>query len=243
MKRSDRMMEEQTQIELYAANLQGLLKDHMDAIKRFKVIRAKHSLEFERQKTYCKQLQDKLFRVLDARRRALDFPKGSTTLLQFEKLRESSEQSLRTLRYELVDVKECLISEGVRLRNMHDEEFRYCQSELNRVRMLKEVVGQGSSIDQIIVRHRYSVLHLLEDLEKMYLVECEKDEEGLVDTVDDLGEQYIPHKVWNTPDIQTCTRTLETVMTKSNMTHELAVTAGNLNVNAQLYIALCNGVK
>ena len=100
--------------------------------------------------------------------------------------------------------------------------------ELNRVRILRDVTYQRQCLNKIVARHKYEVLHVMEDLEKLKLIEADKDDMGLEGTVDDLGEAYVPDKPWDTPDILSCMKTYEVIMEKINMSEGLGNTAGSV---------------
>ncbi len=165
--RCDRMMQGINALEADYDSSEGLWALHSESKRRFQIIRAKQYLERMRQIGYIKALKDKLYRMLDARRRALEYPKGANNMVEFEELREQSEQAIRTLRYEIFEVKENLVGEGVRLRNMQEEEYKTYLMELNRVRILRDVTYQRQCLNKIIARHKYEVLHVMEDMEKL----------------------------------------------------------------------------
>lgn len=226
--RCKRMQEGIDQMEMDATASESLLLLHEESKKRFSIVRAKLYLERERLMAYIEALKEKLFQLLDSRRRALEYPKGAVNMVEFEELREQSEQAIRTLRFEIFDVKEQLVGEGVRLRNMQEEEYKCHLMELNRARLLRDATIQRICLNKILNRHKYEVLHVMEDLEKLKLIEADKDDHGLEGTVDDLGEIYEFEKPWNTPEIKSCTRTYEVIMEKIDLTDGLGRTAGNI---------------
>ena len=89
-----------------------------------------------------------------------------------------------------------------------------------------EILRQKTCIEKIVERHRYEVLHLFEDLEKLKLADAEKDDKGM-DTIEDLGERFKLDKVWKGPGIDDCMRNLNTILQKIELTEGL--TRSNLN--------------
>jgi hypothetical protein len=204
----------------YLANLHQQSKD------RYKVLRTKQYMEYERHHNQVERMQKKLLDLVEARRRALDMPGGAQNAMQFEDLRTQSEAALRTLRYEVVDAKTALIDEGVRMRTMWDEANASCKSEHTRVRMLREVILQRNSLSQIISRHRYEVFHLYEGLEKLKLIEAERDDLGDRDTYDNIGERYLPDKRWESPEIVALLKQIAPIREKIVLTQGLITTTG-----------------
>lgn len=191
---------------------------HMLSKDRSKVLRAKQYLENIRQKESTAAIKHRLLALIDARRKAYDLPLTCVNEVDFLAACEKSEIALRSLRFEIVDCKHALYTEGVRLRNMFDEELGNVKSELNRVRMLKEITNQRISMDLVIARHKYEAFNLFEGLEKLKLVEADKDDLGLADTVDEKGEVYVKGKVWTSPAIVQQHNVLDVMLAKINLT-------------------------
>ena len=218
---------------------EGLKSQDEQARDRFQVIRAKQELERNRILQAIQILKSRLLAILVARRRALAYPGGAKNELQFLRMKERAEISLRTLRYEVIDCKSKLQIEGVRLRQIQDEEESTLKGELYRLKLLKEAMKQRQAIDTILERHKTEVIYLMEDIEKIKVIEAEHDDRGLSYTVDDLGEEYLPDKVWENPVINTTARTIELLRAKIALTDKLRETA----VFSQMYIQEAIGVK
>jgi len=191
---------------------------HMQSKERVAVMRAKQHMENERQKSVMKNMTKKLLALLDARRRAYNLPLTALNEVEYQEFCEKADIALRTLRFEILDCKQQLIAEGVRLRNTYDEEICCLKSELSRTRMLREVLKQKNCIDQIVDRHKYEAYNLLEDMEKLKLVEADKDDRGVDDTIDDMGERYKIDKVWSSPEITKTKKMVDLIMGKINLT-------------------------
>ena len=236
--RVDRVQSDIDQVEWDINMWESLKELHTQARDRFNVMRAKTEIEKHRHSQSMKHHRDKLLRILDARRRALDVPAGATNHLHFEELRSQSEVALRALRFELVTCKAALTEEGVRYRSMLHEEELTVKNELMRTRMLIEILRQKTCIEKIVERHRYEVLHLFEDLEKLKLADAEKDDKG-VDTIDDLGERFKKDKVWKGQGMDDCMRNLNTILQKIELTEGLTRT----NLNSQRCVLESLSVK
>jgi hypothetical protein len=184
----------------------------------------KHYLYSKRHRETLRTLKKKLVRALDARRRALDLPNGARNEIHFEELRNTAEECLRTLRLEIVEVKDSLVAEGVRLRLLYDEEYTAAINEYNRVKMFSETLIQRECVEKILARNLYEVLHLYVDMEKLRIIEADKDDRGLKYTVDNKGERYSADKVWDSEEVKKCQRLIDIVMAKISLaegTHSL----------------------
>ena len=234
--RVDRVQSDINQLEWDISMWNGFLELHNQSRDRYNTMRSKIYVERYRHFKAVDHLKSKLVRILDARRRALDLPQGAQNHLEFEELRQKAEIALRTLRFEIIQVKHSIIEEGVRLRNIMHEEAVCCKSELMRTRILVEIIRQKSCVEKIVERHRYEVLHLMEDLEKLKLAEAEKDDIG-IDTIDDLGERFSLTKVWKSSEIEECNRVINTILSKINLTEGVIQT--NLNSQKSVLDALC----
>jgi hypothetical protein len=155
-----------------------LLEFHQQCLNKIFIIKSKQYLENIRQNNYIKNIQKKLLLLIDARRRAYDLPLSAKNEIEYEIYCEKSSVAIRTLRYEIIDCKENLIHEGIRLRRMREEENQYLMNELTRVKMMKEMLNQKICIDHIVKRHKYEVFSLLEDLEKLKIYEADRDDCG-----------------------------------------------------------------
>lgn len=198
---------------------------HDTSKNRVVVMRAKLHLETQRHRAALKNHKDKMLRLIDARRRAYSIPCTAMNEIEYQSFCEKANIAIRTIRYEILDCKQQLLAEGVRFRNMLDEENCILKSELSRVRMLTETLNQKNSIDKISERHQYEAYNLLEDIEKLKLVEAEKDDRGFKDTIDDLGERYVIGKVWDSPEIQEQRKTVDLIMDKIKLTNGVKKTA------------------
>jgi hypothetical protein len=217
--RQDILKKEVTDYENELDLWSQLFDFHLQAKEKIAMIRAKQHLENTRQREYLLSIRRKLLLLLDARRRSYDLPISSRNEIEYEMYCEKSKIALRTLRYEILDCKQNLIAEGVRLRNLYDEEIQYLKNELTRVKVMKEIFNQKVCIDQIIKRHKYEVFNLLEDLEKLKIYEADRDDRGAVEeTVDGLGERYKSDKEWNSAEIVKLKATIAVIMNKINLT-------------------------
>lgn len=226
MERVDRMYKEFTYVQIDAETFRELKDLHSKSIERFKSMRIKNFMESERQMSSLEMMKRRLLKALDARKRALDLPAGANSKLEYDYLCRQSEEALRCLRVEVYECKEMLLTEGVRLRTYFQEEYSCCINELNRSRMFRDVIIQRVCVDKILGRNRYEVLHLMESMEKLRMIEAEKDDRG-TDTVDDLGEVYKADKVWESPEIGKCGRLIDLVLNKINLMESVATTAVN----------------
>ena len=205
---------------------------HLEAQDRYRSLRVKQELERGRLAEAIQVYKDKLLALLVARRRALAYPRAAKTEYELRIKQEHSERSLRVLRYEVLDCKSKLHLEGTRLRQLLTEEETTIRSELNRLKILRESMRQKQAIDDILEKHNVEVLYLMEDLEKVKVVEAEHDDRGLAYTVDDLGEEYSPDKIWENPVIASTQKTIDLMCAKIALTDKLRETA----VNCQIYI-------
>ena len=198
---------------------------HEKSKERVHVMRAKLFLETNRHRNALKAMRKKLLLLIDARRRAYNIPTTAMNEIEYQSFCEKANIAIRTIRYEILDCKQQLLAEGVRFRNMLDEENCILKSELSRARMLVETLNQKNAIDKISERHQYEAYNLLEDIEKLKLVEAEKDDRGFKDTIDDLGERYVLGKVWDSPEIQEQRKTVDLVLDKIKLTDGVKKTA------------------
>jgi len=201
----------------------GRLRDlHVESQARVKSLRTKCFLEGERQRNTITKLRKKMLRCLDARRRAFELPRGATNHIQFEQLRQKAEEAVRTLRLEIFETKQLLVDEGVRMRAAHDEEVAILRHEYLRAQTTMEALRQAEDLAQLLEKNQYEVLHLMEAMEKLRMIEADKDQRGLRDTVDGLGERYIPGKQFVSPEIDQCQALIDLVMAKIVMIEGIA---------------------
>ena len=225
MEQMDRTKNDYEALEFDLNTIADLKNLNDKSLARFKIMRFKQQLEFTRLKEYLQNLKKRLMRCLKARRFALDLPGTAQDDLQYAKLVRQSEAALGTLRLEIFECKHLLQAEGWRMRTLFEEEYKLASNELARIRMSREVVMQRDSFDQILARYRYEVGHLLRDMEKLKAAETDRDETGQ-ETVDDLGERYIPEKKWQSPEIQRLQKLIDIVMAKINLTDGLGKSTG-----------------
>lgn len=214
LERADRLSTEYNSLEMNVKCISEMRDLHASSKGNFQVLRMKHYLESKRHRETLRVLKKKLVRALDARRRALDLPNGARNEVHFEELRNTAEQCLRTLRLEIVEIKDSLVAEGLRLRLLYDEEYSATMNEYNRVKMLSETLIQRDCVEKILARNLYEVLHLYVDMEKLRIIEADKDDRGLKHTVDNKGERYSAEKVWDSEEVKKCQRLIDIVMAK-----------------------------
>lgn len=212
--RFERLRKDSISIQMNVDTFTEMKEMHLKSKNRFKIMRMKQLLESERQRKQLRILKKRLLKALDGRSHALDLPFGATNQIQFDELKNKAEVALRTLRYEIADVRQQLINEGIRMRNMYDEEFGICHSEVSRVRFLHETIKQRDCIEKITARNNYTVMNLLVDLEKLKLAEADRDDRGLHQTVDNLGERYIVGRDWDSAEVIECNKLIAVVMAK-----------------------------
>lgn len=225
MERADRRNVMTMNLARDAQTLKDLMDLHKKSKDRTKVMGMKQYFEAERQKEVMVKLRKRLLKALDARKRALDLPRGAINKVQFEELRGKAEEALRTLRVEVVECKQLLLAEGIRLRVMRNDEITMLKSEHVRAGMTLETLMQKDDIDKVVNKYQYEVVHLMEAMEKLLIIEADKDDRGLKDTVDNAGERYAPSKKWESKEILQCQALIELCMEKINLTEGYAGTS------------------
>ena len=100
---------------------------------------------------------------------------------------------------------------------MHEEEVAILRHEALRSLVTLETLRQCTDLGQIMSKNQYEVLHLMEAMEKLRMIEADKDERGLKDTVDGAGERYILERYLNQKEIEQCQRLIDLVMAKIDM--------------------------
>ena len=229
--RIERLQAEYSSMETIRNNIADMIDSNTKAKERFKVMSLKVYLETKRHKKEVKNLKRKLLKCLDARKRALDLPGTAQNRILFEEYKNQADEALRTLRFEIADVKERLVAEGVKTRQLHDEESQLCLNEATRLRMIKEFLVQRESLDKFIARNRYEVINLLRDSEKLKSIEAERDERGTKGTIDNAGERYAPDKEWESEEVQKCQRLIDLVMAKITVGEGVLVTSAYTQKN------------
>lgn len=159
-----------------------------------------------------------------------DIPHQQKEYLQ---LCRQAESILSSLEYELVDIKQQLVQEGIYLRNIHEEEYLSRQYECNRLKLLQEIIQQRVAIDQIIKRHQYEILHLYDVKERILLNEAEKDEVGM-ETINNEGEKYIdPYDqiFQSSNELKQCNKQIDLIQNKFQLTISMNQTASSCQYN------------
>ena len=100
------------------------------------------------------------------------------------------------------ECKQLLVQEGVRLRTLHEEEVSILRHEALRSQVTLETLRQCDDLGKIMSKNQYEVLHLMEAMEKLRMIEADKDDRGLKDTIDDAGERYVPGKKFKSQEIE-----------------------------------------
>ena len=225
IERSDRRYVMHKLLEQDAQTLRDMVDLHKNSKERAKVMGMKQYFEAERQKETMTNLRKRLLKALDARKRALDLPRGALNKVMFEELRVKAEEALRTLAVEVVECKQLLLAEGMRLRTMRNDEISLLKNEYVRASMCLETLNQKADVDKIVAKYQYEVLHLLEAMEKLRVIEADKDDRGLKDTVDNLGERYLKSKKFDSKELNQCQALVDLCMEKINLTEGLARTS------------------
>ena len=227
MERADR----RNQVMKIAEKVYNAVKElndlHVNSKTRVKTLRTKCYLEAERQRNTITKLRKKMLKCLDARRRAFELPRGATNPVQFEEFRGKAEEALRTLRLEILETKQLLVQEGVRMRTAQYEEISILRNEYLRASLTIEALKQNEDLNKLLTKNQYEVLHLMEAMEKLRLIEADKDDRGLRDTVDNLGERYIPGKKFKSQEIDQCQNLIDLVMEKINLIEGVASSSGS----------------
>lgn len=198
---------------------------------RYRINKAKQMVEYENLMQVIHKMKIKLLAFLDARKKAFELPKGALSEVHFEHLKQMAELSLRTLRFEIVECRQQIQHTGAMLRSLFIEELGCAHSEWTRIRMLRDTVTQRAFIDKIMERHKYDAHNLLKDIEKLKLLEAEKDDLGLIGTINDAGEQYTLDRKWTNQDINAALRALELVSAKIALTEGVRATAADSQNN------------
>lgn len=198
-----------------------MVKFHTESTDRFTVIRAKQLMEQQRHKEEVTRLRKSLLEANRRRRAAFVHPSLAQSEVEYQRMKEESEVELRTLRFEVLDVKHKLVLEGLRRRQFWEEQIGVMQGEVYRIKMMKDSLLLRGSINAMLEKYKSEVIYLMEDLEKVKLVEAEHDDRGLAYTVDDLGEEYRQEKIWENPVINSTSRTVELLRGKIYLTDKL----------------------
>lgn len=225
--RADRREKELQIAELNNRAVIEMQNLHKKSLRDVQSLKLKCYLESERQKKTISKLRKRMLKALDARKRALELPRGAINQVQFEEMRGKAEEALRTLRLEVLECKQLLVQEGVRLRTLHQEEAAILKNENLRVTISLETLRQSEDLNKIISKNQHEVLHLMEAMEKLRMIEADKDDRGLKDTVDNAGERYIPGKKFKSEEIAQCQRLIDLVMAKIDLVEGLALSSAN----------------
>jgi hypothetical protein len=211
---------------------------HRRSKTKYRVHKCRQMVEADRIEALVKRYQTKLLALLDARRRALELPAGAVSLVHFGELQQMAEISLATIRFEIVECRQQLVNVGNLLRALYKEELMSVQAEASRVRTLQQLAVQRTSIDKIIERHRVEVHNLLKDIEKLKLIEADKDDLGLVGTVDDKGERYTLDRKWAGKDINSALKALSFLQSKIDLVNSIRDSAGQCQANVMENMSL-----
>jgi hypothetical protein len=225
MERADRREKELDIAQLNFAAIEALQNLHVKSMRDVQSFKIKCYLEAERQKNTSGKLRKRMLMALDARKRAMELPRGALNHVQFEEMRSKAEEALRTLRLEVLECKSLLVQEGVRLRTLHAEEVSILKNEYLRTSICLETLRQAKDLGVIVEKNQHEVLHLLEAMEKLRMIEADKDDRGLKDTVDNAGERYIPGKKFKSIEIEQCQRLIDLVMAKIDLVEGLALSS------------------
>jgi predicted nucleic acid-binding Zn-ribbon protein len=217
MQKLQRMQEENNHIEFDLKNVQDLKLLQDKSINAFKVIRLKQFYEKERQINFITTLKNRLLRAINARKFALNYPTTAMDQFSYEDYCRKSEESLRFVKYEIYECKYLLLQEGIRLRKFLNEEEHYLMNEFSRICLSLEIITQRDLFDNIIVRYKTEIISYFTEIEKHKLLETDADEVG-IETIDDLGERYIPTKTWTSPAVNKIQRIIDLHLAKIKIT-------------------------
>lgn len=224
LERANRINAETNLSDSTLKTIVDLRNQHVFAKDSYKMMKIKQYMERERQTKLIEQLTARLLKAIKARSVAMYLPSTARSRIDFAHLQNQSEEALRVLRYELLDCKQLLIDEGIRLRSLHYEELIFCQNELTRLKTSKEILFQRSCMDQILSRYKLEVINFMQQQEKAFLREAEVDFVG-VDTIDELGERYRKDKEWKSSEVIKCTKLVEIALAKIALTEGLGQSA------------------
>lgn len=119
-----------------------------------------------------------------------------------------------------------LLTSVSQLNNMHNAHLSFFSFAI--ISDIIFLFPQRMCIDGILARNNFEVMHLFEDQEKLKLMEADRDDRGIVGTVDDQGERYSEEKKWESAGVIECNKMIEVMMAKVNMTEGVCITAGNV---------------
>ncbi|GMI11415.1 hypothetical protein TrLO_g5165 [Triparma laevis f. longispina] len=162
---------------------------------RSETVRAKQVMEHYRGPDAIANLQDQLCLALEQRNRAMKLPESAVTVLQRIKLEEARTNALRKLRITIGRIREQLITEGRRRRDLYEEEFAAAQKEVRMIRdENNQAIERSNSLRVIetLVRLDVDTKQLLKEAK---VEEATADREG-VDTAGLFGEAYSEDKKW-----------------------------------------------
>ena len=110
--RADRQRAILDRCEADLVTLERLLVIHNNAKHRYQILRVKQLMESDRLTDSIDVLHRQLLGALGARIRALELPGAATDELTFQDFCKQSDESLRCLRFEILDLRERLVGEG-----------------------------------------------------------------------------------------------------------------------------------
>jgi len=118
MERVNRARSEFNENESFLLMVKDIQRLHENSKDRFKMMRMKHYLEFNRQHEYIENIKKRLFLAMRARKYAFELPGTAKNCIEFSQWAQQAEEALRILKVEIFDCKELLYQEGVRLRTL-----------------------------------------------------------------------------------------------------------------------------
>jgi hypothetical protein len=225
LERLKRFQEENANFENDIANMKDLSILQEKSMESFKMIRLKQSFEMDRQIAFISSLKKRLLRAINARKFALEYPKTAIDELTAEEYRRSAEESLRFIKYEIYECKMLLFQEGIRLKQFLQEEETLLQNELTRMNISIEILIQRDLFENILVHYKIDLTSLFMEIEKYKLLEAETDDLGK-ETIEDLGEKYLPTKVWNSGNVIKIQRSIDLSLAKIKITENYGRSAG-----------------
>lgn len=205
--------EEMRGYEMDIHSVQSLIMMHQRCSSNYKVIVLKFLLEFQRQQGHIKLLKSKLNKLLNARRYLLEYPKCAENKLMYTIYVDKCNKHLKLVKLEIFSLKNLLLQEGIKFRNLLNEEYQFYFNENARINVSIEIFRQRANFDNVIAMYRVNMLNVLVNLVKYKLIEADDDDEG-IDTIDGKGEAYSPDKEWQTAEVVKALKALEGYVSK-----------------------------
>ena len=231
--KADRLKSKLELLEEDLKNLTKLQDIHIRATERFKVARVKLVIENDRLTESIDCLHRQLVMTCNARVRALELPKTAFNKISFEHLCEKSEEILRCLRFEVLDIRERLVNEGSNLRKLLCEEFVICKNEFIRCNLFQKYTSQMMNIDKIIIHNTSEIVDVYKTLEDLIMLEADNDDNPIEGTENLNGFRYIlTEKQWNSPDVLQCQNKIKILEEKSQYVEEM----GKSSLESQKYL-------